>query len=269
MTEYSPTFSKQGTLIAACLLTAEYVLHTLFYSYANPDLWENTIPHKYILYITLLLAGVVAIVVVKRNEEQSEVAYNARNFADFRMNLLLTLGLAIFCVGTFILYNILKARLFNSTIIGPFVDNNLYVASASNGLNIINHIFYPVLMTFIFQGFLLNGITQEVGFRKANIITSLFYGFWFGDILGATIYNLFMNHVYEKSKNIFYPAALSVITNIVFVGAYILKDEIWFLKASAPEYYTEIVKGLITMIIMSPIAAKVVREAFSKTAAIA
>ena len=116
-------------------------------------------------------------------------------------------------------------------------------------------------MTFIFQGFLLNGLTKEIGFNKSNVVTSLFYGFWFGDILGGTIYNLFLNQIYWKTKNIFYPGLVTAIMSIVFIMVYLIKDEIWLLKADFPEYNNEIIKGLLITIAMTPIALKVVRQA--------
>ncbi|MFZ6012488.1 MAG: hypothetical protein ACOYXT_19250 [Bacteroidota bacterium] len=203
----------------------------------------------------------VAFVVVSKPEKQKELTDNFNNFNDFKLNILVALGLSIFSIGTFILYNIVKAKLFHSTVIGSFVDNNLYVFSATNWLNVINHILYPIFVTFIFQGFFLNGVTKEIGFKKANMVTSLFYGFWFGDILGGTIYNILLNQIYWKTKNIFYPGLVTAITNVVFILAYIIKDEIWLLKADAPDYNSEIVKGLLIAVAMAPVAIKVVRQA--------
>ena len=142
-----------------------------------------------------------------------------------------------------------------------FIDNNLYVYSASSWLNAINHILYSILVTFIFQGFLLNGLTKEIGFKKSNVVTSLFYGFSFGDILGGTIYNLFLNQIYWKTKNIFYPGLVTVIMSIVFIMAYLIKEEIWLLKADFPDYNGEIIKGLLITIVVTPIAIKVVGQA--------
>jgi hypothetical protein len=258
---YSKTFSKRGILIGVCLLTAEYIAYTLFYLYANPDLWENQMPHKYILYITLTMGTVVAFIVVNKEDMQKELADSINNFSDFTTNILLGLGLSVFCTGTFILHYIIKARLFNSAVISAFIDNNLYVYSASSWLNAINHILYSILVTFIFQGFLLNGLTKEIGFKKSNVVTSLFYGFWFGDILGGTIYNLFLNQIYWKTKNIFYPGLVTVIMSIVFIMAYLIKEEIWLLKADFPDYNGEIIKGLLITIVVAPIAIKVVGQA--------
>lgn len=259
--EYSPTFSKRGLLIGACLLTAEYLAYSLFYSYANPDIWENAIPHKYILYITVIIGTVVAFVIVNKDENQNELAGNIKCFDDFKSNILLGLGLSIFSTGTFILVNIIKTKLFNSTVVSSFIDHNLYVSSASNWLNIINHVLYPILVTFIFQGFILNGLTKEIGFKKSTVVTSLFYGFWFGDILGGTTYSLFLNQIYWKTKNIFYPGLVTVIMNLGFILAYSIRNEIWLLKAVSPDYNSEIIKGLLITIAMTPIAFKVVRQA--------
>ncbi|MBL7860548.1 MAG: CPBP family intramembrane metalloprotease [Cyclobacteriaceae bacterium] len=203
----------------------------------------------------------VTFYVVNKEENQKELADNLNKFDDFKSNILLGLGLSIFSTGTFILINILKAKLFNSTVVSSFIDHNLYVSSASNWVNVINHVLYPILVTFIFQGFILNGLTKQIGFKKSSIVTSLFYGFWFGDILGGTIFSLFLNQIYWKTKNIFYPGLVTAIMNLGFILAYLIKNEIWLLKADSPDYNSEIVKGLLITIAMTPIAFKVVRQA--------
>lgn len=257
---YSTTFSKRGILIGCGFLTAEYIVYSLFYSYANPEIWENTIPHKYIFYITLLMLVAVALFVVNCEGSQDELAFNANKFDDLRSDILLAVGLSIFSIGTFILSGIAKTKLFNGSVVSSFIDHNLYVSSASNWLNVINQFLYPVLVTFIFQGYILNGLTKEIGFKKSSVAVSLFYGFWFGDILGGTIYCLFLNQVYWKTKNIFYPALLMVIVNLVFILVYMIKSEIWLLKAGFPDYNSEIAKGLFITAAMSPVAYKIVRR---------
>ena len=257
---YSQTFSKRGIVIGGALLVIEYITYSLFYSYANPDLWENVIPHKYILGITLFLGGVIAFIVASQDDNHKELA-NIKNFSAFNSTILTALGLSIFGTGTFILYNILKAKIFNSFVIGSFIDNNLYVHAASSWVNLLNQILYPILATFIFQGFLLNGLAREMGFKKSNIVTSIFYGYWFGDIIGGTIYNLFLNQVYYKTKNIFYPGLITAAMNLIANVAYLINDEMWLLKPHSPDYNDEIIKGILLTIVMIPIAFKVIREA--------
>jgi hypothetical protein len=247
-------------------LAAEYILFSLFYSYANPDVWVDKIPHRYILYITLLLVTAVAFVVVNREEKEKELVPNLKNFSGLKTDILVALGLSVFCTGTFILYHVIQAKLHNSPVISSFVDNNLYVLSASNWVNVINHILYPLFVTFVFQGFLLNGLTKQIGFRNSNVATSLFYGFWFGDIFGGTVFNLFQNLMYWKTKNIFYPGLMSVATSLVFILAYLIREEMWFLKADSPAYNGEIIKGVLIAVAMAPIAVKVVRQALKNEA---
>lgn len=86
----------------------------------------------------------VTFYVVNKEENQKELADNLNKFDDFKSNILLGLGLSIFSTGTFILINILKAKLFNSTVVSSFIDHNLYVSSASNWVNVINHVLYPM-----------------------------------------------------------------------------------------------------------------------------
>ncbi|HEY0656589.1 MAG TPA: CPBP family intramembrane glutamic endopeptidase [Chryseosolibacter sp.] len=255
------SFSKRGLLIGFGLLAAEYIIYHLFYAYVNPELWYDEIPHKYILYITLLLLSMVAFFVTSKDDNQEQVRRNISNFSGLQTNLLLVFGLSVFCIGTFILHNIAKAGIMNHTVIGPFVDHNLYVRSAANWMNVANQVLYPVLVIFIFQGFLLNGLAKEIGFKKASIATALFYGFWYDDILGGTIFNLFLNEVYWKSQNLFYPIVLCALANLAFLVAYIINNEIWLLRADQPEYYKETVKGVLITIAMAPLAWNVIAEA--------
>lgn len=49
--------------------------------------------------------------------------------------------------------------------------------------------------------------------------------------------------------------------SIVFIMAYLIKEEIWLLKADFPDYNGEIIKGLLITIVVAPIAIKVVGQA--------
>jgi ABC-type thiamin/hydroxymethylpyrimidine transport system permease subunit len=70
-----------------------------------------------------------------------------------------------------------------------------------------------------------------------------------------------LNQIYWKTKNIFYPGLVTVIMSIVFIMAYLIKEEIWLLKADFPDYNGEIIKGLLITIVVTPIAIKVVGQA--------
>lgn len=256
----SKIFSKHGALIGAVLLIIEYVLATLFYSYANPELWNNKIPYKYELYLTLIIGSWIAFIVARRSEAQNELVENYKNFNGLKTNLFLTFGLIFFSYGTFIIQNVTLATLFNSEIIYPFVNFNLYVFGSSSLLNSFNYILYPFIVSFIFQGFLLNGISKMIGFHKANLATSIFYGFWFGNLIGGAVYCLLLNQLYWKSKNIFYPTVITIFSNVVVALFYLGKQEIWLLSAHAPDYHKSLPRGLLISIASIPFALTVLRR---------
>lgn len=257
-------FSKYGLLIGVGLILTEYILFTLFYSYANPDLWENKIPHKYIFYITFIVGTIILIVILFRQKLIDEITDNLQNYSDLKLNIGRMFGIAIFGLGTYIIYSLLKAKLFDEFVVNQFVDNNLYVNSASKPFAIVNQIAYPIVLTFIYQGFLLSGLSKLIGYEKSTILTSVFYGYWFQSIIGGTVLNLFMNHVFKESKNIFYPILLSVIINLTYTVGYIIKPEIWLLKADSPIYTDELIKGLILTAIGLPVVIPTITKIFKK-----
>jgi hypothetical protein len=264
MDRQQTNFSKYGLIIGALLILTEYVLYYLFFSYANPDLWENKIPHKYYFYITFLIGTIILIVILFRQKLKEEITNNYENFSEFKINIGRVFGFAIFGLGTYIVYYILKARIFDEFVIFQFVDNNLYVNSASESFAVINQIAYPIILTFIYQGFLLSGLSKLIGYQKSTILTSVFYGYWSQSIIGGTALNLFMNHVFKESKNIFYPILLSIILNLTYTLGYIIKPEIWLLKADSPIYNDELIKGLILTVIGLPIVIPTMIKIFKK-----
>src|SRR5690606_28996243 len=148
-----------------------------------------------IFYITFLVGTIILIVILFRQKLTDEITENFKNYGDFKINIGRLFGIAIFGLGTYIIFYVLKAKLFDEFVINQFVDNNLYVSSASKPFAIINQIAYPIGLTFICQGFLLGGLTKYLGYEKSTILTSLFYGYWYQNIIGGTVLNLFMNHV--------------------------------------------------------------------------
>jgi len=127
-------------------------------------------------------------------------------------------------------------------------------------LNSFNHILYPFIVSFIFQGFLLNGISNVIGFRKANLVNSIFYGFWFGNLIGRAVYCLLLNQLYWKSKNIFYPTVIIIFSNVIITLFYLSKQEIWLLTADAPDYYNSLPRGLLISIATIPFSLTVLRR---------
>lgn len=257
-------FSKHGLLIGVGLILTEYISFSLFYSYVNPDLWEDKIPHKYIFYLTFLVGAIILIVILFRRKLFDEIRDNIQNFRELKLNIGRVFGIAIFGLGTYIVYCILKANLFDEYVIYQFVENNLHVSSASKPFAIVNQIVYPIVMTFIYQGFLLGGLSKLMGYKKSTILTSVFYGFWFQSIIGGTVLNLFLNHVYKESKNIFYPILLSVIINLTYTLVYLIKPEIWLLKADSPYYNDELLNGLILTAIGLPVVIPTLIKIFKK-----
>ena len=264
MDRQQTNYSKYGLLIGVLLVLTEYYSYSLFFSYANPDLWENKIPYKYYFYVTFLLGTIVLIVILFRQKLKDEITNNAENFGDFKNNIGRLFGIAIFGLGTYIIYYVLKARIFSEFAIFQFVDNNLFVRSASKPFAIITQIAYPIVLTFIYQGFLLCGLSKRIGYRKSTILISVFYGYWSQNIIGGTVLNLFMNHVFQGSKNIFYPILLSIILNLTYTVGYIIKPEIWLLKADSPSYNDELIKGLILTVIGLPIVVPTLTNIFKK-----
>jgi hypothetical protein len=195
---------------------------------------------------------------------ESPIKHNFQNYGDFKINIGKVFGVAIFGLGTYIICCVLKAKLFDEFVINPFVDNNLYVNSASKPFAIVNQIAYPIVLTFIYQGFLLSGLSKLIGYEKSTILTSVFYGYWFQSIIGGTALNLFMNHIFKESKNIFYPILLSVIINLTYTIGYTIKPEIWLLKADSPIYNDELIKGLILTAIGLPIVIPTLTKIFKK-----
>lgn len=257
-------FSKYGLFIGAFLVLTEFLLHDLFFSYANPELWENRIPHKYYFYITFLIGTIILVVILFRQELKDEIMDNSLNFGEFKVNVGRLFGVAIFGLGTYIVYYILKAKVFDDFVIFQFIDDNLYVNSASKPFAIINQIAYPIILSFVYQGFLLSGLSKMIGYKKSTILTSAFYGFWSQNIIGGTVLNLFMNHIFKESKNIFYPIVLSIILNLTYTIGYIIKPEIWLLKADSPGYNDELIKGVLLTVIGLPIVIPVMMKIFRK-----
>lgn len=262
MDKQQTNFSKYGLLIGVGLILTEYILFSLFYSYANPNLWGNKIPHKYIFYIIFLVGTIILTVILFRQKLIDEITDNLQNYGDFKINIGRAFGVAIFGLGTYIIYYVIKANLFDEFVINQFTDNNLYVSSALNPFAIVNQIVYPIVSTFIYQGFLFSGFSKLIGYEKSTIITSVFYGFWFQSIIGGTVLNLFMNHVFKESKNIFYPILLSVIINLTYTVGYIIKPEIWLLKTDSPIYNDELIKGLMLTAIGLPVVIPTLTKIF-------
>jgi membrane protease YdiL (CAAX protease family) len=253
MNEHLTKFSRNGLLIGAILIATEYLLFHLFYANADPDLWDERVPHKYIFYIEFVLVVMIFALVQLRQGLKEEISNNAKSFSDINLNIGRMFGFTIFAAGTYIVYHVLKARLLNEQVIFEFVDNNLYVRSQANPFAIINLVVYPIIQVFSYQGFLLNGLTSHFGYRTSTILTSLFYGYWFDDPIGGTAANLFFNAVYFESKNIFYPIVLAILINLVYAVAYLIAPEFWLLKAQAGEYNDELMKGLIFAIVGMPV----------------
>lgn len=264
MDRQQTNFSKYGLLIGAFLILAEYVLYYFFYSYANPDLWESKVPHKYYFYITFLIGTIILLITFFRQNLKEEITDNSENFSEFKINIGRVFGFAVFGLGAYIVYYILKARIFDEFVIFQFVDNNLYVNSALNPFAIVNQIAYPIIMTFIYQGFLLSGLSKLIGYQKSTILTSVFFGYWSQNIIGGTAFNLLMNYVFKESKNIFYPISLSIILNLIYTFGYVVKPEIWLLKADSPSYNDELIKGLILTVIGLPIVIPTLIKVFKK-----
>lgn len=263
MDKEQTAFSRHGLLIGVGLILTEYFLFSLFYSHSNPDLWESRIPHKFIFYITFLIGTIILIIVLCRQKLTDEITDNFHDYKDFKLNIGRLFGVSIFGLGTFIVYYVLKGTLFDEFVIYQFVDNNLYVNSASKPFAIINQIAYPIVLTFIYQGFLLSGLSKLIGYEKSTILTSIFYGYWSESIIGGTVLNLFMNHVFKQSNNIFYPILLSIIINLTYTVGYIIKPEIWLLKAASPSYIDELIKGIILTVIGLPIVIPTLTNIFS------
>ena len=140
----------------------------------------------------------------------------------------------------------------------------MYVSSAANPFSIINYIFYPIVISFVYQGFLLNGLSKQIGYEKATIITSLFYGYWTQNLIGAAAVNLFLNHTYKESKNIIIPIILSIAGNMLFLVGYLVKPEIWYLKADAPDYNSELFKGFLLSMVGLPVVVPTLIKAFKR-----
>lgn len=210
--------------------------------------------------MALIVGSWIAFIVVRRSEAQNELVENYKNLNGLKANLFLAFGLIFFSYGTFIIQNLTIAALFNSETIYPFVNFNLYVFGSSSRLNSFNHILYPFIVSFIFQGFLLNGISNVIGFRKANLVNSIFYGFWFGNLIGGAVYCLLLNQLYWKSKNIFYPTVIIIFSNVIITLFYLSKQEIWLLTADAPDYYNSLPRGLLISIATIPFSLTVLRR---------
>ncbi len=257
-------FSKHGLLMGVLLVLTEYILFSLFFSYANPDLWDNQIPHKFYFYITFLLGTLVLVSILLKPTLKNELAENAENFRDFKITVGKLFAFASFGLGTYILYHLLIANIFDDVLIFQFEENNLHVSSASKPFAILNQLLYPVVLAFIYQGFLLNGLSALIGYRKSTLVTSLFYGYWSQNLIGGAVFNLFLNHVFKESKNIFYPILLSIILSVSFTLIYSMKPEIWMLKALASDYNDEFVKGILLSVLALPIVIPTVLKIFKK-----
>jgi membrane protease YdiL (CAAX protease family) len=256
-------FSKRGIVIGVSLIIVEYILYRLLFSHYQGPEEHGGVPLKYDFYITFFLATVIMLAMVFRKDLKEEIIINSKQFNDFPRNIGYTLGLSIFSLGTFIVYGVVKARIFYELTIFPFIDNNLYVKTASSPFVLINQIAYPIVQTIIYQGFLLNGFTKQMGYHKATILTSLFCGYWFQNIIGGTIFNLFLNHVFKESKNIVYPMILSVAVNLLFSAGYMINPEMWYLNADMPHYNKELIMGLALTVIGIPIVIPVMQRIFS------
>ena len=262
MKDQTSQFSKNGLLLGALLIAIEYFLFMFFYAKADPELWNYGVPHKYIFYITFVPGTIVLIIVLLRQELKAEVIDRAKNVPDFKMNVGRVFGFAIFGLGSYIVYYVLKGQIFKELAIYKFVESNMDVNSAADPFAFVNAVFYSILSTFVYQGFLLNGVSKHIGYQKATMLTSLFYGYWYQDIIGATAFNLFMNHIFYETTNIAYPAVLSILISVAFLLGYLIKPDIWFLKADYPDYNEELFKGFLLSIGALPVVAPVLREVF-------
>src|SRR5688572_22849771 len=100
-------FSKNGIGTGSSLLVVQYVLFTLFYAYSNPELWTDEIPHKYILYMNLLIGCGIAFAVSINKKLQKEIGSHQSNFPEFKMMLAWSVAFSVFTYGTYLIYNIL------------------------------------------------------------------------------------------------------------------------------------------------------------------
>jgi|GEM_PF-5138338 len=257
-------FAKWGIWLGVILIALEYFLSLFLFSYANPDAMGYGYPHKFLFYTFFLTASAILGIVLFRPALRDEIAEHAGRFDNFYENIVWMIGLSAFWHGTDIIYHIVKGNVMDEVVITWFVDNNLLVESASEPFSILNIFVYPAVIGFIYQGFLLAGVSKEAGFLKASIITSLFYGYLTGNMVGGAMMNIFLNEVYRESKNIFYPIVLSVIIDLIFTAAFIISPEAWVLKANHPDYNDELVKGIVMTIIGMPIVISLIKRIFQR-----
>src|SRR5688572_23194689 len=174
-------FSKYGTLVAFLLVTAEWFFHWSFYSFANPDLWEDGPPYRIFFYLNFLVAGIICLIVLIRPALKNEISDNAGKFDGYKKDFFSTLALTVFGFGAFILFSIARSTIIGDLEILPFVYSNELVLSSAKPFSFIDQLLYPAIAIFIFQGFLLNGLTRLSGYKIATVLTALAFGIKSGD----------------------------------------------------------------------------------------
>jgi hypothetical protein len=259
-TPVSTTFARRGIVIALSLILLNYVFVALCYSYINPELLGNGIPHKFLLYIFLLTGIATAFLVVRQPLLEKEIADNITAFPDFPIYAGWAIAIQAFSIGTFILYNVAIGVINDHAVVYPFVNHNQYVADASNPFNIASTIILSILYVFIFQGFLFNGVSKITGILEANICTSLFIGFYFNDMIGEALFNFFLNYLFLRTRNIFYPALVSAGVSAVMLLLYYLKPDWWVIEADRPFYRSEAIKGLIIIAMVVPLIITLMKK---------
>ncbi len=141
-------FYKNGLLLFIAFYAAQYVFYELFYTYTNPYLWAGKIPHKYIAAFNVLLFAALYIIITKNKQLFEQIYYRFGIFPEFS-NYFLWAGTAtVFCHGTYIIQNILLAKIRGYDQIDEFIYNNLYVQSAADPFALLNTVILNPLIFF-------------------------------------------------------------------------------------------------------------------------
>lgn len=251
-------FANNGLLVGAIFIASEYIIYTLAF-------WKLDMPYpKLSLYITFLFCIAMSIILYQRKGFVEMLFSHKISTLTLPKDILWCFLLYLTSMGSFILLNLIKANIYNQPEIIEFINHNEYVIEALNPYSLLNCFLYPVFMVFVYQGFLLNGLSKYMGFAKANWIVALFYGYWFGDIIGFTIICLFLNLIYIQSKNILYPILVLIIVNVIFSGLYTITKDNWILKASEMNYNEELLTGIVFTVLLIIASIPVVLKAINK-----
>lgn len=106
--------------------------------------------------------------------------------------------------------------------------------------NILIVVIGPIVEELIFRGALLYRFKEKYSLNKAIILSSLIFGLFHMDVVGATVFGIFMALIYIKTKNILVPMLIHMVYNL---GTVLLA----FIPGGADEPSAELAPDLLLL----------------------